>query len=184
MTRWIAWLAALVLGLGTMVLVWVSTAAPFQPEDVQCFARPEPLGTFPAVKPLLHQEQSEFEQQRSAIMSGLGGALAAADKCAYGVCDDADRKRMRGLLKMYLSTRRNIAANLYAKYGDDALDKANRVFETDQEDDLLRALKKLHRAGHLDIAAYRDQRDALALFVLKPSQDFRPCPAAAASATP
>jgi hypothetical protein len=126
------------------------------------------------MRPML-QSQPSFEEYRTTMQTFVKPALKAAEHCLNVTCNAAAQKSLRGALKQYLAKRRAITAGLFFTGGFDGLDLADRVFSSTEDDELTGALTKLHDAGMLDIASYKEEKEALALIVRKPPAAFRPC---------
>lgn len=174
------YLAALLgLALALLYFVWSSGEASFDAETVQCYPAP-PTGSFPAVKPSFAPDDN-LQYHRNKVDPVLQSSLAAAQRCAFEGCDVGGLKVLKRELKQYLGKRRIITRNLVNELGDGGLDFAAGVFSSDRDEDLVAALRELHASGQLDISSYREEKEALALLVLKPAQSFRPCMAGGVS---
>jgi len=167
-------LIAAVLGLAfALCFAWSSGEAPFHAETVQCYPSPQ-TGSFPAVKPSFAPDD-KLQYHRDKVDPVLQSSLAAAQRCAFESCDAGGLKVLKRELKQYLGKRRIITRNLVNELGDDGLNFAASVFTSERDEDLVAALRTLHASEQLDMASYREEKEALALLVLKPAQSFRPC---------
>lgn len=177
MTRNLGYIGLVCAGAAVVLAGWPNgeAAAPFDPDGVQCYPMHAVHGAVPEVKSLMpDQEENRFSKERASNETFAVPAAQAAEACAFDGCDTAGYKRLKRELKPYLFRRRNITASLYHERGDDGLDLASRIFSSDREEDMLSSLAKLYHAGKLDLASYREEKEALALLLLKPAA-FRPC---------
>ena len=102
-------------------------------------------------------------------------ARDAARACQSGWCDSRTRYNMNYSLAHYLAERRAVTTDLYRSEGDAGLAKAAQLFSTPDDVKLASDTASLYAKGRLDPAELHDERDALALVMMKSADSFKPC---------
>ena len=156
--------------------------APYHPEQVECFKVKHYVGEVPAVHSELVENtdtESEIKKYQRRIESSVSSATEAVGNCSAESCTQDAELSMRKAVKWYVATRRIMTTNIFREKGDEAASLTNEIFGTEAESTLSENLRSLYRSGKLDLAKFKDEREATALFVLKPNSSFQPCPEAA-----
>lgn len=162
-------------GLSAGVLAWSQTGQPpppFYPEYIQCYiSAPAPAFTPTKVPAAASMTQAH----QSVVEASVQPALAAAGACLQTRCEADGRKALQAAMRPYLGARRRITTSLYRASGDAGLATARHLFSSPAEVKLQQDLATLHERGLLDMPAYNEEKEALALFVMQPPTGFRPC---------
>ncbi|MGE0054883.1 MAG: hypothetical protein AB7S74_11795 [Hyphomicrobium sp.] len=154
------------MGLGLAVMGQSGNPRPaFEPELVQCFKSPTASTT----------GTSETASKMIKASVARRAARDAARACQSGWCDNRMRYSMNYNLAHYLAERRAVTTDLYRSEGDAGLAKAAQLFSTPDDVKLASDAASLYAKGRLDPAELQDERDALALVMMKSADSFKPC---------
>jgi hypothetical protein len=99
----------------------------------------------------------------------------AESVCQPGACDAEAREQYRSALFWYLSSRLQHTRRLDMNFGDQGLRRAQEIYSTPADVRFEQGLRERYRAGVSRLNDIKQNRDAIAILVLKDSASLHPC---------
>ena len=99
----------------------------------------------------------------------------AARACTPDSCDSDARWAYDSALFWYVSARKRHTAGLDRVYGDAGLERARAIYRTPKDRQIEQGMRDLYNADILRINDFKQNREAIAILIMRGGEAFRPC---------